>query len=110
VGVYFNKFKGGNKMKRSKIIFAVLILSIVSLVLSGCGGTGGGFVTPSQDDIQDDIQTEEENFDISSNEGGSFKLSDGAEIGILPNSISGDTGIKFSKIIYDFNKDRGTEE
>jgi len=85
----------------------IIMLVILSIIISMVGCTGG-IVTPSQDD-EGSIQMEED-FNVSSNEGGSFKLSDGAEIEFLPNSLSGDTGIKFSKIIYDPNKDRGTED
>jgi hypothetical protein len=89
-----------------KFIITLVILSII-IYLVGCTG---GIVTPPQDNENSLQVEEEENFNVSSNEGGSFKLSDGAELEILPNSLSGDTGIKFSRIIYDPNKDRGTED
>ena len=87
----------------------IIMLVILSIIISLVGCTGG-LVTPPQDN-EDSLQIEEEkDFNVSSNEGGSFKLSDGAEIEFLPNSLSGDTGIKFTKISYNPNKDRGTED
>lgn len=40
-------------MKRNKIILAVLILSMIALIFSGCGGVNP--VTPPIDEIDDDV-------------------------------------------------------
>ncbi|MBA7567246.1 hypothetical protein ES708_08955 [subsurface metagenome] len=94
-------------MKGSKIILAVLILSLIALIFSGCGG-GWNPVIPSPEPEPDtipEIELEEEKSDeIIFEEDFSIELEGGLEIEIKANTIDKNALLYVSKIAINKNR------
>jgi len=98
-------------MKSNKIIFAVLILSMIALVFSGCGG--GNPVIPPIEDEEQEYVVEEKSFNVDADQGGTFSLSDGTELKIDPGDLSDDAYVVLKRVRYndlDFSKSWWADE
>lgn len=90
-------------MKNNKIILAALILSMLTLIFSGCGG--GGSVTPPIPDNTNNIDSEEiEPIEVAS---GEIDLNDGGVVEVTDESSE----IYGTRLIIDpINKERSIKE
>ena len=86
-------------MKSNKIILALIILSMVALIFSGCGG--GNPVTPPIEDEEQEYVVEEKSFNVEADQGGTFSLSDGTELKIDPGALSDDAYVVLKRVRYD---------
>ena len=89
------------------MILAVLILSMIVLIFSGCGG-GGNPVTPPIEDEEQEYVVEEKSFNVEADQGGTFSLSDGTELIIDPGDLSDDGYITLKKVNYDWESTKGS--
>ncbi len=92
-------------MKRNKIILGILILSIIILILSGCGG--GNPVIPPNDDqspndeVGQEYVVQEESFAVDTEQGGTYILDDGTEVKIEPGDLISNTTLVIKKLKLD---------
>ena len=91
-------------MKSYKIISALLILSMITLIFSGCGGVNPVTPSPEPDPIPEIELEEEKSEEIIAEEDISFKLDEGLEIQIESNTLNENAILYVCKIAIDKNK------
>ena len=86
-----------------------LFLTICMLTaMVGCGSSGGAnIVTPGQND--ENILVENENYNVSQDEGGVFEFTDGAKVEIGENTLSKNATLTISKLTLSTAKDSSND-
>ena len=94
-------------MRRNKLILGILILSIIILILSGCGGVNPVIPTnddqyPNDEESQEYV-IQEESFAVDTEQGGTYSLNDGTEVKIEPGDLISGTTLVIKKLNLDLS-------